>query len=106
MPEHRSMNMSGIDDFDSVISDRTVNDMEDFKNIVDDLENLEIKNSYKPRELPHNSIDLIDDSVNPTNTEEVKRLWREGEKFIAKEHTQIIVQAQVHSETFRYLAVS
>ena len=70
--------------------------MEDFKDIVKDLGNLEMKDSEEPRELPYNSIDLTDYSVEPMNTEEVKELWRQGKEFIAKEHTQIIVQAQVH----------
>ena len=74
MPEYRGVNMSGIDEFDSVISDQIVNDMEDVEEIVEDLGNLEMENSEEHRKLRYNEVDLKDDSMKPTNTEEVRKL--------------------------------
>ena len=34
--------------------------------------------------------------MEPTDTKEVKELWRQGKEFVGDEHTQITVQAQVH----------
>ena len=76
-PEYRGVNMSGIDEFDLVINDRIVNDIEDCEDIVRDLENSKMGNSEEPRELPYDSIDLADDSEESANTEDfpVLRLW-------------------------------
>ena len=52
MPEFRGLNMSGIDEFDSVVSDRIVNKI-GFEDIVKDLGNLKFKNREKSRELPY-----------------------------------------------------
>ena len=72
------------------------NEKEGFEDIVKDLRNLYAKDRKKPRELPYNSMDFKDDSEEPTNTDELKKLWRQGEEFIAEEHIKITVQAQVH----------
>ena len=63
MPGCKGVNMSGIDEFDSVVSDRIIDGIEGFKDIVKDLGNLDVKSREKPRELPYNSMDLTDDSV-------------------------------------------
>ena len=91
---YKGMNMSGTDEFDSVVSDRIVDEI-GFEDVVMDLGNLEVKNREKPRELPYRRVDLKDDSEEPANTEENKELWRQSKKFVADEHTQITVQAQV-----------
>ena len=96
MPGYRGMNMSGIVEFDSVVIDRIVNEIESSEYMVKDLGNLEVKNREKPRELPYNCMDLTDDSKEPTNTEQELELWRQGKEFPAEEYTQITVQTQVH----------
>ena len=69
--------MSGIDEFDSVIIDRFVDEI-GFKDDVKDLGNLGITDREKPCELPHRPVDFEDDSGEPTNTDEDKELWRQG----------------------------
>ena len=96
MPGYKGVNMSGIDEFDSVITERIISGIEDYKDIVEDPGNLEINDREKPRELPYRRVDLKDDSEEPANTEENKELWRQGKEFVGEEHTQITVQAQVH----------
>ena len=95
MPGYKSVNMSGNEEFDSVNSDRIVDEI-GLEDIVKDLGNLEFGDREKPRELPYRRVDLKDDSEEPTNTEENKELWRQGKEFVAREHTQITVQALVH----------
>ena len=68
MPEFRGVNMSGIDEFDSIVSDRIVDEI-GFDDIEKDLGNLEVKGREKPRELPYRRVDFKDDSEKPTNTE-------------------------------------
>ena len=89
--------MSTFDEFDSVISDRIVDEI-GFEDIEKDLRNLEVEDREKPfkPKLPYRRVDLKDDSEEPTNTEEKKELWRQGKEFVAEEHTQITVQALVH----------
>ena len=91
MPEFRGVNMSGIDEFDSIVSDRIVDEI-GFK----DLGNLGIIDREKPRELLHRPVDFKDDGEEPMNTDENKELWRQGKEFVAEENTQITVQALVH----------
>ena len=87
--------MSGIEEFDSVISDRIVDEI-GLEDIVKDVGNLEVEDREKPRVLPYKCLDLKDDSEEPTNTEENKELWRQRKEFVAEEYTQITVQALVH----------
>ena len=49
MPEYRDVNISDIEEFDSVLSDRIIDEIEGFKNIVKDLGNLDVKIREKPR---------------------------------------------------------
>ena len=95
MPEFRGVNMSGIDEFDSLVSDRIVDEI-GFKGDVKDLGNLGIIDGEKPRELPHRPVDFENESSESSNTDENKELWRQGKEFVAEENTQITVQAQVH----------
>ena len=78
-----------------IVSDRIVDEI-GFEDNVRDLGNLEVKNRKKPCELPYRHVDSKDDSEETTNAEENKELWRQGKEFVADEHTQITVQAQVH----------
>ena len=55
MPEFRDVNMSGINEFDSIVSDQTVDEI-GFKDDVKDLGNLGITDREKPRELPHRPV--------------------------------------------------
>ena len=48
MPEFRGVNMSGIDEFDSIVSDRIVDEI-GFECNVKDLRNFEVKDRKKPR---------------------------------------------------------
>ena len=57
MPEFRGVNMSGIDELDSIVSDRIVDEI-GFKDDVKDLGNLGIIDREKPRELPHRPADF------------------------------------------------
>ena len=41
-------------------------------------------------------MDFKDKGEKPTNTDEIKELWRQGKEFTAEEHTEITVRAQVH----------
>ena len=49
MPEFRGVNMSGIDEFDSIVSDRIVDEI-GFKDDIKDLGNLGIIDREKPRD--------------------------------------------------------
>ena len=73
MPGYKGVNMSAIDEFDLVISDRTVDTMEGLENI-EDPGNLEVKDREKPLELPYRRVDLKGDSEEPTNTDENKEV--------------------------------
>ena len=61
MPGYKGVNMPGIEKFDSVISDRIVDEV-GLEDIVKDLGNLEVKDGEKPRELPYRRVDLKDNS--------------------------------------------
>ena len=82
MPGYKGVNMSAIDEFDSVVSDRIVDEI-GFDNEEKDLGNFEVEDWEKPRELPYRCVDFKDDSEEPTNTDEDKELWRLGKEFVA-----------------------
>ena len=61
--------MSGIDKFDSIVSDRIIDGI-GFEDNARDLGNLEVEDQQRPRELPYRRVDLKDSSEEPTNTKE------------------------------------
>ena len=87
MPGYKGVNMSAIDEFNSVITDRSVDAIEGLEDNVRDLGNFEVEGREKPRELPYRRVDFKDDCEDPTNTDGNKELWRQGKEFVEEENT-------------------